>query len=229
MSSHPTWRHTLTIALTFVALLWLIKLVEFFLGLSLHNFGVYPRSSMGLIGITTGPLIHGSWQHLFGNSPPLVLLGSMLIYGYPKSRYWALAGIWLMSGIGVWLFARSSFHFGASGITHGVFFYLFIGGILRRDKRSAAILMVAFYLYGGMLLTILPGDPGVSFESHFFGALSGAVFATLFRHWDPLPTRRRYSWERRPGVALAIEEEDPIIGEQWRGEPDSDLNSKSGD
>ncbi len=152
----------------------------------------------------------------------------MLIYGYPKSRYWALAGIWLMSGIGVWLFARSSFHFGASGITHGVFFYLFIGGILRRDKRSAAILMVAFYLYGGMLLTILPGDPGVSFESHFFGALSGAVFATLFRHWDPLPTRRRYSWERRPGVALASEEEDPIIGEQWRGEPDSDLNSKSG-
>ena len=144
----------------------------------------------------------------------------MLIYGYPKSRYWALAGIWLLSGLGVWLFARSSFHFGASGITHGMFFYLFIGGILRRDRRSAAILMIAFYMYGGMLLTIFPGDPGVSFESHFFGALAGAFCAYVFRDWDPKPQRKRYSWQRKLGEDDLLEEDDPVIGDQWKGEQD---------
>ncbi|MEH6468250.1 MAG: rhomboid family intramembrane serine protease, partial [Porticoccus sp.] len=104
-------------------------------GWDLHSLGVYPQTLTGLIGILTGPLIHGSWQHVIGNTLPLLLLGSILIYGYPKSRWWALAIIWLLSGLGVWLFARNSYHFGASGLTHGMFFYLFIGGILRRDKR----------------------------------------------------------------------------------------------
>jgi membrane associated rhomboid family serine protease len=139
----------------------------------------------------------------------------MLMYGYPISRFWALAGIWLLSGTSVWLFARSSYHFGASGLTHGIFFYLFVGGILRRDRRSAALLMVAFYMYGGMLLTILPVDPGVSFESHFFGAASGAILAYTFRHWDPKPVRKRYAWERRSDEPEDMED-DPIIGDQWK-------------
>jgi membrane associated rhomboid family serine protease len=139
-----------------------------------------------------------------------------LIYGYPRSRFWALAGIWLLSGTGVWLFARSSYHFGASGMTHGIFFYLFVGGILRRDRRSAALLMVAFYMYGGMLLTILPHDLGVSFESHFFGAASGAILAYAFRNWDPKPIRKRYAWERHSDETEDMEEDDPIIGDQWR-------------
>ena len=81
--------------------------------------------------------------------------------------------------------------------------------------------MVAFYMYGGMLLTIFPRDPTVSFESHLFGALAGAFCAYIFRHRDPKPERRRYSWERRPGEDDTMEEEeDPIIGDQWRSEQD---------
>jgi membrane associated rhomboid family serine protease len=116
----------------------------------------------------------------------------------------------------VWLFARESYHFGASGLAHGMFFYLFVGGILRRDKRSAALLMLAFYLYGGMLLTILPRDPTVSFESHLFGAMAGALCAYVFRNWDPKPSRQRYHWERQPNEDESMEEEDPVIGDQWR-------------
>jgi membrane associated rhomboid family serine protease len=76
--------------------------------------------------------------------------------------------------------------------------------------------MVAFYMYGGMLLTILPRDPGVSFESHLFGAMAGAFLAYVFRNWDPKPRRKRYSWERRPGESDAADEEDPVIGDQWK-------------
>jgi hypothetical protein len=41
--------------------------------------------------------------------------------------------------------AEPAYHLGASGLTHGIFFFLFAGGLLRRDRRSAALLMVAFY------------------------------------------------------------------------------------
>ena len=218
MAKENPLRSSIAIATSFVALLWAVKFYELVLGVDFYHLGIYPRSEIGLLGILSAPLIHGSWQHLVGNSLPTLLLGSMLIYGYPKSRYWALAGIWLLSGVGVWLFARSSYHFGASGITHGMFFFLFIGGILRRDKRSAAILMIAFYMYGGMLLTIFPGDPGVSFESHFFGALAGAFCAYIFRDWDPKPKRRRYSWEQETGEDDSPEEADPVIGDQWRSD-----------
>lgn len=216
MTNNNSLRNSILIATSFAALLWGLKFFEFVLGVDLYNLGVYPRTRSGLLGVVTAPLIHGSWEHLISNTLPLVLLGSMLSYGYPRSRFWALAGIWLLSGTGVWLFARSSYHFGASGLTHGIFFYLFVGGILRRDKRSAALLMVAFYMYGGMVLTILPSDPGVSFESHFFGAASGALFAYAFRNWDPKPLRKRYAWERQADEDEYMEEDDPIIGDQWQ-------------
>jgi membrane associated rhomboid family serine protease len=216
MTSNNPLRDSVLIATSFTALIWGLKFFEFVLGVDFYNLGVYPRSQSGLLGVITAPLIHGSWEHVIGNTLPLALLGSMLIYGYPRSRFWALAGIWLLSGACVWLFARSSYHFGASGLTHGIFFYLFVGGILRRDRLSAALLMVAFYMYGGMILTILPQDPGVSFESHFFGAASGAFFAYAFRNWDPKPMRKRYTWERRPDEDGDLEEDDPIIGDQWR-------------
>ena len=211
MTEDRPLRYSIIIAAYFAALICVVKLAELLLGVDLYHLGVYPRTLSGLVGIVTAPLVHGSWQHAFGNTVPIVVLGSMLIYGYPKSRYWALAGIWLLSGAGVWLFARESYHLGASGLTHGIFFYLFVGGILRRDKRSAALLMLAFYLYGGMLLTIFPRDPAVSFESHLFGAMAGAFCAYLFRHWDPKPGRKRYAEDGEEA-----EEEDPVIGDQWK-------------
>jgi len=216
MADNNPLRKSILIAASFIALIWAVKLAEFALGLDLYQLGVLPRHQIGLWGIVTAPLIHGSWEHLVSNTLPTLLLGSMLIYGYPRSRWWAIAGIWLLSGTALWLFARESYHFGASGLTHGMFFYLFIGGILRRDRRSAAILMVAFYMYGGMVLSILPGDPGISFESHLFGAIAGASLAYIFRQWDPKPARKRYSWERRAGGNELIEEDDPLIGDQWR-------------
>ena len=45
----------------------------------------------------------------------------------------------LGSGLGVWLFARESFHFGASGLTHGLMFFIFVSGILRHDRLSIAL------------------------------------------------------------------------------------------
>lgn len=181
--------------LAFIAVLWIIRLLDVGLDLDLYRLGVYPGDPAHLSGILTAPLIHGSWSHLVNNTLSVLILGTLFLYGYPRSSLKTLIIIWLLSGLGVWLFARPSFHFGASGLTHGALFYLFVAGLLRRDKRSLALMMAAFFVYGGMLLTILPREQGISFESHLFGALPAVLCAFLFQHQDPKYQRKVYDWE----------------------------------
>ena len=195
MDKNPSLQDSIFLAGGFALLIWAIKLAEILFDVSLSGLGVYPQTASGIFGIVTAPLIHGSVQHVLSNTLPVLLLGSMLIYGYPRSRWWVLIIVWFASGVGVWFFARSNFHIGASGVAHGLFFYLFFAGILRRDKRSSALLMVAFFMHGTMIWTIFPQGPDISFEYHLFGALSGALCAFAFRHWDPRPERKIYSWE----------------------------------
>jgi membrane associated rhomboid family serine protease len=178
-----------------VALLWLIALLDQYFGLHLSRLGVYPRELQGLAGILAAPLIHGGWMHLVSNSFALLVLGTVLLYGYPRTALPLLGLVWLGTGVGVWLFARGSYHFGASGLTHGLMFFIFVSGILRHDRLSIALSMIVFFLYGSMVWTIFPTEPGVSFESHFFGALMGLIGAFLFFGRDPLPPEKRYEWE----------------------------------
>jgi len=195
----------------FIGLLWLIWLADALLGLQLGRFGVYPRTLDGLSGILFAPLIHGSWSHLFANTSPLLVLGTLLLYGYPRSARIALLGIYLGCGLGVWLFARSSFHIGASGLTHGLMFFIFVSGILRRDRLAIALSLLVFFLYGGMVWSVLPQQPDISFESHFFGAASGVLFAFLLRKREPKKPEKRYDWEDEEENDV-----DPLFDEQWK-------------
>ena len=206
MIKDPQLQFAFRVTAGFVAALWLIKAAEILFSWPLGHWGVYPQSPIGLRGIVFAPLIHGSLQHLFANTLPLLILGTAVFYGYPRSRWRATAVIWLVSGIGVWLFARASTHIGASGLAHGLFFFLFTIGILRRDKRAIALLMIAFFMYGSMLLTILPYAPNISFESHAFGALGGIISAYWFRDLDPAPARPAYSWELEPDEEQASDD-----------------------
>lgn len=195
MKDSSRFRGAVIAVVVFIVVLWIIKLADNGLSLHLNHLGVYPREPGGLLGILLAPLIHGSWGHLISNSGVLFVLGIVLLYGYPRSAAVVLLLIYVGSGLGVWLFARSSYHFGASGLTHGLMFYIFVSGILRRDRLAIALSMIVFFLYGSMVWSIFPQQPDISFESHFFGALTGIVAAFLFRGRDPLPTEREYDWE----------------------------------
>lgn len=183
------------ISAAFIAVLWWIKMIETWLGLSFSYLGVQPRSLHGLIGILTAPLLHGSVGHLINNTLPILVLGVLALSIYPRAAKPAIALIWLGSGLGIWLIGRESSHLGASGLSHGLMFFLFVLGLLRRDRAAISAAMIAFFLYGGMLLTILPGDPQVSWEAHMSGAFCGVLAALLWFRRDPPPPRKRYSWE----------------------------------
>jgi hypothetical protein len=103
--------------------------------------------------------------------------------------------MWLGAGLGTWLIGRHSVHYGASGVAHGLMFFLFVLGALRWDRRAIAVALVSFFLFGTMILTVLPREAGISWESHLAGAVAGALAAVLWRKLDPAPPRRKYSWE----------------------------------
>jgi membrane associated rhomboid family serine protease len=201
------FNRSLFITSAFVALLWGIELLDRSLDLQLYRFGVFPQETGGLPGILFAPLIHGSWYHVVSNSFALLVLGTALLYGYPRAAKPVLALVYIGSGMGVWLFARNSYHFGASGLTHGMMFFIFTTGILRRDKLSVALSLIVFLLYGNMVWSIFPQEPNISYESHFFGAVTGVLAAFLFRDRDPALPVKTYDWE---GEETESEADDPL-------------------
>ncbi len=176
----------------------LLVVVVFFAqgGFAFRAFAVAPREWPGLIGVLTAPLLHGSPTHLAMNSIALLMLGTLAGSVSPRATLRALPLLWLGSGLGAWALGEvGERHLGASGVTHGLAFMIFVLGLLRRDRAAIAAGMLAFLFYGGMLLSVLPQEPGVSWQSHLGGGLAGALAAMLFRRVDPLPPRRKYSWE----------------------------------
>lgn len=195
METNPSLKRCALVSLFVIMVVWLIKAIEIVFDLDFAVYGVYPRNIDMLPGILTAPLIHASFEHLFANTLPLFVLSIGIFYSYPKSVKYTIPIIYLGSGIGVWFFARESYHIGASGLTHGMMFFLFIAGILRKDKSSAALALIVFFLYGSMIATIFPTQEHISFESHLFGAITGTICAFLFRNMDPKKLEKKYSWE----------------------------------
>jgi len=180
-------------------------------GFDFRSLTVTPHSAAGLLGLLTAPLLHGSLEHIVANSVAVLLLGTLAGTVYPQATLRALPLLWLGSGLGAWLLGQpGSHHLGASGVTHGLGFLVFMLGLLRRDRAAIAAGMLAFMFYGGMLMTILPREAGVSWESHLGGAVAGVIAALLFRRSDPAPPRRKYSWEIEEELAQqqAAEERD---------------------
>jgi membrane associated rhomboid family serine protease len=186
------------IALGLVAVLWAVDFVNVVLGLDLQRFGVRPRQFAGLPGILLAPLLHGGFPHLIANSVPLLVLGTGMLYLYPNAALKVLPAVYLGPGIAVWLFGKaSSVHIGASGLVYGLVGYVFVAGIIRRDRRAIAASMLVYFLYGTLLWGVLPIRPGVSWETHLAAALIGSAMAIAFRGLD-IPPRKRYDWEDEP-------------------------------
>lgn len=202
-------KRSFTLVAAFTALLWLIKILEVTLGANLATYGVYPGHTGGLAGIIWAPLIHSSFTHLLANTAPLLILGTTLVYGYPKSAKVVIPVVYFGTGLGVWLFAREAYHVGASGLTFGFMFFVFTIGVLRWGRQAIALSLVVFFLYGGMIWGIFPNRPDISFESHFFGAMIGVVLAVLLRDYDPRPAEKQYSWEQEEEIEQESDDEPP--------------------
>jgi membrane associated rhomboid family serine protease len=174
--------NALRFPMVFVVSLWVIHTVTFFTGIRLSYLGVLPREISGLVGIITSPLIHGDWQHLISNTVPLAALGAVIFLFYRRVAVKAFLLIYILSGLGVWLFARPfTHHIGASGLVYGLISFVFWSGIFRRSLRSIVLALVMLVMYSGYFPGIMPGKEGISWESHLYGAITGIIIAWIFK------------------------------------------------
>jgi membrane associated rhomboid family serine protease len=190
------FRLALRLTLGLVALLWLVPLLGW--GLELERFGIRPRELAGLPGILFAPLLHAGFEHLIANSLPLLIVGTTLLHIYPQSAFRVLPAVWLGPGIAVWLFARDGVHVGASGLVYGLVSFIFVAGLIHRDRRAVAASLLVAFMYGTLAWGVLPINPVLSWETHLAAALIGAAMAVLLRSRDQ-PPRLRYSWEVEGG------------------------------
>lgn len=182
------------LAALFLALVWLVFLLQWLLPFDLVRFGLRPREWTGLAGLLTTPLLHGSLSHIASNSVPLFVGGVAMLFLYPNSSLRALPVIYVGSSALAWLFARSSIHIGASGLVYGVLTFVFVSGIIRRDLRSVGVSLLIWFFYGSMIWGVLPVQRGMSWELHASGMVIGMVMAIVYRHYD-WPPLKRYTWE----------------------------------
>ena len=175
----------------------------------LEPYMLHPQQWNSLPAILTAPLLHGSLEHLAANAFSVLVLGTLAGTVFPRATLRALPLIWIGAGLGTWLIGTGGAHLGISGITHGLGFLVFTLALLRRDRASIAAAFIAFFFFGGMLLTVLPQEWGVSWEYHLSGALMGILAGVLWRRADAMPPRRRYSWEDEPEENVDWEEIEP--------------------
>ncbi len=184
--------YSIFIPLTFPVILWMVYFISLSLNLDLSRMGILPRGMFGILGIISGPIVHANFSHLLSNTIPLIILGWAIFFFYSKVSFKTFILIYVLTGLLVWLFAREVYHIGASGIVYGIVSFLFFSGIFRRDNKSISIALIVTFLYGGIVWGILPGQKGISWESHLFGGIAGIITAFIFRKIDP---PKQYDWE----------------------------------
>ncbi len=194
-------------AIVFVVLIWLSFIVDY-AGLfewDLSRLGILPGVVDGLIGIVFSPFIHGSFSHLLSNTLPLLIMIWFLFYFYSKIAFGAFVCLWLSSGFFTWLIGRGAYHVGASGLVFALLFFLFFSGIFRKYIPLVAVSMIVAFIYGSTIWSIFPitemVDASISWEGHLSGAISGLIFAIVFRKQGP----------QKPEVVWEEEEDDLMM------------------
>jgi membrane associated rhomboid family serine protease len=172
----------------FVAVLWVVEFADVASGEQLERNGILPRELDGLDGVLWAPLLHDNWAHLAANTLPFLVFGFLALAGGLRQFVAVTAMIWLLGGLGVWLLGpEGTNHIGASGLIFGWLAFLLVRGFYARSPGQIALAVGLFLLWGGMLFGVLPGQPGVSWQGHLFGALAGVFAARLVARADRRP------------------------------------------
>jgi membrane associated rhomboid family serine protease len=180
----------------FVPVLFAIEALDYWLDGVDFNLaaGIRPRHASGLDGILFAPFLHANFAHLYGNSVPLILLGTFVLASGTRRFLLSTLLIMLASGLGVWLLGDpSTVVVGASGVIFGYLGLLLARGVIERSWWHLAVGLLAGLLYGWQIVGILPGDQSVSWQGHLFGFLGGVVAAALIRRRRP---RAQYEEEQ---------------------------------
>src|ERR687896_597337 len=168
------------IMLALLAWLWLLEVADTLTGHQLDNLGIHAQEIDGLPGIISAPFLHAGWDHLISNSVPFFVLGFLVLLG--GLARWLLSSLIsiITSGLAAWLLTPGEVVIlGASGLIFGWLTYLLARGLWSRRPGQVVLAIGVLVFYGGLILGVLPGQAGVSWQAHLGGAVGGVLAAWL--------------------------------------------------
>ena len=177
MSQLPRLRSQFRLIAIVGAVLILLEIINLITLNSLISLGLEPRSLPSLWNIITAPWVHQTPAHLIANLLPLLLFIWLTLQWGNKTFVKVTLTVFVIAGLGVWLFGRSAIHLGASGMVYGYFGFLLWAGFKTKKIPYMIISVLVAIVYGGLILGVLPGREFVSYEYHLFGFLAGLLAA----------------------------------------------------
>ncbi len=177
-----------------VLLIWTVFWFEIRFQVNLNEYGIYPRTLTGLRGIFFSPLLHGSIEHLYNNTLPILILSGALAFFYRKVALWVIVLGIICSGLLTWFIGRPSYHIGASGLIYVLASFIFFKGVFTKHFRLVALSMVVVFLYGSLLWYIFPIKDDISWEGHLAGFITGLFLAIFLK--TRVPSLKKYTWEK---------------------------------
>ncbi|QIQ03312.1 rhomboid family intramembrane serine protease [Streptomyces liangshanensis] len=175
------------VMIAWVALLWLLEVVDTATGGALDTYGLSPRSFGELRDVIPMAFLHHGFEHLASNTVPLLVLGFLAALGGIRRFAAVVLTIMVVGGLGVWLTAADhSNTVGASGVVFGLLGYLLVRGFVNRSAVDLVVGLVVLAVYGSVLWGVLPTDPSISWQGHLFGLVGGVLAAFLYRTKRPV-------------------------------------------
>lgn len=204
----PAWKIGGATMLIFIALLYVIEILDQLSGHALDGNGIRPLEGRGLKGILFAPFLHADWGHLISNTVPALVLGFLVTLTGMGRFIKATAIIWVLGGLGTWLLGDidrcpiGTNHIGASGLVFGWLGFLLVYGWLTRHLWQIAVSLAVLFYYGSILygaIPVLRGCGGVSWQGHLSGALAGVLAAYLLSSPEREARARRKASPPLPG------------------------------
>jgi len=165
---------------SFLVVIWVLMLINALSNYRLTGYGVEPREIEGLRGIIVAPFLHVDFSHLLANTPACAVLLFLIAVSGQKAVWVSSVCTVIVGGVGIWLTGpENSVHVGASILIYGWVAFLVLRGFFVRSFGQIALGVVVALIYAGLFWGLFPGNPGVSWQGHLFGAVGGAVAAFL--------------------------------------------------
>ncbi|MEV5936727.1 rhomboid family intramembrane serine protease [Streptomyces sp. NPDC052079] len=166
-----------------VALLWLLEVIDVAAGHALDEYGIVPRIPSELADILPAAFLHFGFAHVAANSVPLLVLGFLAALGGIRRFLAVCALIVVADGLGVWLISPAHTNTaGASGLIFGLFGYLVVSGFVERRPLGVLVGVLVAAVWGGSILAgLAPTQSGISWQGHLIGLAAGVTAAFLLR------------------------------------------------
>jgi len=169
---------SIKVILGFLIAIWAAYFLSWII--PINQFGLVPRTQLGLIGIFTAPFLHGSLSHIIGNSISFTLFAVALALLEGNKMFAKVMLMVVIGGLLTWVWGRSANHIGASGLIFSLWGYMLLSGWFSRKIKYILVSLILIFFYGGMIFSILPGQVGISWEGHLFGFIAGFFVSWLY-------------------------------------------------